>query len=311
MGTPAVGGAGAHVSATRHGGCVRAPTESRRRGRCAVALVAGAAVALAGCGSGNGVQEVRDVTYRAVDGRVLMLDAFLPGLARASAAPAVVLVHGGGWTAGGRRALADVGRRFAETGYAAFSVDYRLAPRHRHPAAMDDLIAAVAWVRSHHDRYGVDPDRVALLGSSAGGHLAALVAVHPRGDERPVAAVVSWSGPMDLTRDEIYGGRAGDAAARKLLGCAPSDCVDTARGASPIAHVEATDPPVLLVNARNELVPAEQARVMHAKLEDAGVPNRLLLLTGGRHARAYADDAFGPTVEFLAAHVAGRPSAAP
>lgn len=233
----------------------------------------------------------------------LRLDAYLPRTR--ARRPAVIYVHGGGWTTGRRQwfgphapLFAPAGRWFAHRGMAAFSIDYRLAPAERFPAAVENVEAAVRWVRAHARRLHVDPRRIALLGGSAGANLAVLTALeghgpNDRGDR--VGAVVSWSGPMDLASFA----RQVPGFVSPYLGCRPEACPERADLASPDHHVDPSDPPVFLVNSTNELVPVVQADEMVAALRRAGVPHRLLLLRGSRHAGRYAHRALGPTLAFL------------
>ena len=122
--------------------------------------------------------EERGVVYGTVEDEPLLLDVFRPP-ARATAQPAVVLVHGGGMWTGSRADMADPARQLAQAGYIAFAVDYRLVDvasgRHPWPAQLDDVQHAVRWVRANAARYGVDPERVGAYGWSAGGQLAALL----------------------------------------------------------------------------------------------------------------------------------------
>src|SRR2546425_12871158 len=140
--------------------------------RSAVGIAAAAALitafaAPAGAAQG-GVTVKPDVTYRTVDGEKLGLDVYQPAK-KGKNRPAVVVVHGGGWTQGDKALFAQQSNQLTERGFVAFSINYRLAPAHPYPAAVQDVEAAVAWVRKHAEAYGVDPKRVGALGGSAGG----------------------------------------------------------------------------------------------------------------------------------------------
>jgi acetyl esterase len=213
------------------------------------------------------------------------LDAFVVSGARR----AILLIHGGGWHAGSKDSLDATARRFAGLGWDAFSISYRLVPPAPWHAARDDAFAAVAWVRAHARRFGFDPHRLAVFGTSAGGNLAALVATVGRGRDR-VAAAVSWSGPMDLAQMH------GNADARRYAD-------GHAAALSPATYVSSDDAPIFLANSTHELVPLRQATAMAAKLSRAGVIHRLLVLPGTRHAVAYERDAWLPTLAFLQRHV--------
>jgi acetyl esterase/lipase len=248
------------------------------------------------------VEVEQDVVWRTADGVVLTLDAYVPtsaGTADEERA-VVLLVHGGGWSGGDKSDLATQAEALAELGYVAVTVEYRLAPEHPYPAAAEDVQAAVAWLRERTQvtHYGIDPDRIGVLGVSAGGHLAELLGTLGSGStERGsrVAAVVSWSGVADLTTVDLDVG---------VLGCATNECPDVAAAASPITHVDATDAPTLLVTSVGDgIVPMAQSEEMDAALAAAGVDHQLLVLPGSGHATQLSDAAWATTVAFLEQHL--------
>ena len=264
------------------------------------ATVAPATVATAPTG---GVRVQSDVVWRTVDGEQLTLDAFVPERAEKSR-PAVVLIHGGGWRAGTKANFDQQGHDLAALGYVAFSINYRLAPEHPYPAAVDDVQAAVRWLRTpaQVERYGIDPERIGALGGSAGAHLTGMLATLGHGSldhGARIRAAVSWSGPMDLR----VAGATGPIPT--FLGCIPSDpaCADTAAAASPITYVDRTDAPLLLANSDHELVPLRQAQEMDAAITKAGVQHQLVVLPGTRHSRAYSNDIWDQTVTFFEQHL--------
>lgn len=260
-----------------------------------------ALVALAGltaaCGSSPSVVR-HELRYGTDGGQPLLLDAYLPS-SSGRRRPAVILVHGGWWRQLDKSYLAPEARRIAaELGWVAFSINYRLDASSAFPAERDDVLLAVRFVREHADRLGVDPARLGLLGESAGGNLAALAAT--LGPSPRVRAVVSWSGFMDLAALQ------GESAtmAHLYLGCAPGGCPGRYAAASPLAQVDSTTPPMLIVNAAHELVPLAQAEEMAARLRAAGVPYRLVVVPGGRHAKQYEDRVWQTTVQFLERYLA-------
>lgn len=255
----------------------------------------------------------RTVRFATVAGVPLFADAYLPERA-GDRRPAVVLVHGGSWLGGDRRSMGDEAAWLAQLGYAAFTIDYRLAPAHRFPAAVADVRRFVRWLREPAQvrRYRVDPERIGALGSSAGGHLTAMLGVLGTGARTRgarVAAVVSWSGPMDLTDvDAVIGGE----AVTTFLGCAPPDeaCMATAREASATTHVDGTDAPTLLFTSDAEIVPLSQAEAMDRALTDEGVEHGLVVYPGDTHAQWFRVAAWPETVAFLERHLGGSPTAA-
>jgi acetyl esterase/lipase len=208
-----------------------------------------------------------------------MLDAYLP--ARPSgASPAVLFVHGGGWNKGSRRWWARHARELTEaTGWPTFTVDYSLDADAPYLAQQSDVRSAVAWVRAHADELGVDPSRIGLVGSSAGGHLAMLVGTTGVGAK----AVVSLAGVADLPG--LLDARSPVAElAERMLRSTPAEEPARWRSLSPIAHVDAGDPPMLLVASQDDpLVPATQSTTMAAALRAAGVPTELVVLPGADH----------------------------
>lgn len=252
-------------------------------------------------GAAAGVRVTNDVTYRTVDGEKLGLDVYQPAK-KGKDRPAVVIVHGGGWSGGDKQLFATQGNQLAERGFVAFSVNYRLAPAHPYPAAVDDVGAAVEWVRKHAKKYGVDPKRIGALGGSAGAHLTGLLATvgegsHAKGHR--IAAAVSWSGPMDFDSLAPAVTAGAGRSIGTFLGCAPDACPDKYAQASPITHVDKTDTPMLIVNSTKELVPQTQADAMKAALDKAGVANEEIILPGAAHSRAYANQVWDRTVAFL------------
>jgi len=244
-----------------------------------------------------------NVAWRDVGGEVLRLDAYVPSGDDRHAG--VVLVHGGAWTGGDKADMAEQGRSLAGAGFVAIVVNYRLAPAHPYPAAVDDVRAAVAWLRSPAQaaRYRVDPRRIGVLGASAGGNLAAMVGTQgsgPRDTGTRVAVVVSWSGLTDLNGF----GQVPDFG-QQFLGCAAQACPELAADASPIAHVDPSDSPMLLVNAADDpITPAIQATTMGEALGAAGIDHEVVVVPGSAHATVLAPDAWGTTLAYLTRYLA-------
>jgi acetyl esterase/lipase len=246
---------------------------------------------------------VHDVAWRTTDGETLLLDEYVPqgnGNARA----AVVLVHGGAWQGGDKTEFGEQGARLAQAGFVAVSVTYRLAPEHPWPAQLDDVRAAVAWLRAPEQvrELGIDPHRIGMIGGSAGGQLAGLIGTEGTGAldrGSRVAVVVSWSGLMDMVTIETPGFDA------DLFDCVDLGCLGIAADASPMTHVDATDAPMLLVNGSNDpIVHASQATDMAAVLASAGVDHDILVVPGPAHSIQLSPDAWSTTLAFLTKHLA-------
>ncbi|BCB90394.1 alpha/beta hydrolase [Phytohabitans suffuscus] len=247
-----------------------------------------------------------DVTYAEVVGyRPLRLDLHLP--AGTGPWPLVVWVHGGGWRTGDRRTLpetiAPLGffDRVRRRGYAVASVDYRLSAEARFPAPLHDVKAAVRWLRAHAGDLGLDADRFALWGESAGGHLAALAALTadsgdpaldgaagPTGVSGAVHAVVDWYGVSDLTAMDL---EHPDSPAVALLGGRLPEVRPLAALASPTEHAHAGAPPFLCVHGTGDLVvPYSQSEHLAAVLHAYGARCDLHPVPGADHVFRGVDD---------------------
>jgi len=209
--------------------------------------------------------------------------------------PAVLVIHGGSWQRGSRSEMARFARRLVLAGYAVYNIDYRLAPEHRYPAQLEDVRAAFAWLHGHARSLSVDPQRIAVMGYSAGAHLALLLGLVD-GSPRP-RAVVAGGAPSDLT---AYPNSPTLAA---LIGDTGTALPDVYADASPISHVSPGDPPVLLYHGALDLiVDVEQSRRLQAKLREAGVHAELLEEPWSGHATAFLldGDSFRAALAFLA-----------
>lgn len=227
------------------------------------------------------MREHSDRQYAEGESRSLALDLYAPE--RESAAPLVVLIHGGGWQSGDRTHVGDT-LRLVDRGYAVASVSYRLTGAATFPAQIRDCRAAVRWLRAHADEYGLDSDRVAAWGWSAGGHLAALLGtapetefgdpdVHPDESHR-VQAVVDFFGPTDLLamgdQESDLDHTGPDSPEGKLVGGPVPERSERARRASPVTHVDGTEPPFLVVHgSADRVVPREQSDLFVSALGDA------------------------------------------
>ena len=209
-------------------------------------------------------------------------------------APAVVCIHGGGFRAGNRQRWDGVCRQLAERGYVAVTVTYRLAPKHQFPAAVNDVKAAVRWLRANAERLKIDPDRIGTLGDSAGGHLAQFLGVtggvkqfDADGDNLQqssrVECVVNFYGPSDFTKSY---GKSVDAA--QVLPLFLGGDLEQARHrhilASPLYWVTPRAAPTLLIHGTNDpYVAHEQAVWLRDRMQAADAPVELLTLEGAGH----------------------------
>jgi len=195
-------------------------------------------------------------------------------------APAVLLVHGGGWTGkDGRWQMNPIAKKLAKRGYVVFNVTYRLAPRWIYPAPLDDLKQALRWMRANAADAGIDPNRIAVYGYSAGGYLAALTAMD---EASGIRAIVAGGTPSDLT---LYPG--GDLVPQ-FLGGRKHEIPERFYEASPVNHVTRKTPPVFLYHGgADRLVPPEHAWEFKAALEENQVPYEMYWIEGRGHIGAF------------------------
>lgn len=225
----------------------------------------------------------QNVAYGEADGTQLDLDACLPDGEGPHAA--VVLVHGGAFQEGDRSSMRGACDALADAGFAAFPVDYRLLPD-TYPAQVDDVSAAVQWLRepAQLERFDLD-GTVSLLGSSAGAIIALSAAAALGEQGAPVRSVVGLSAAGDLTADgEALGTPSPDLETVVLayLGCDSVEDCPVAEAASPVTSAAAL-PPTMLVHGSDELIPVEQAENLAEALGAAGVRNELVVIDGGAH----------------------------
>ncbi len=230
-----------------------------------------------------------DIEYGNVGGEKLLLDASIPD--GPGPWPAVILVHGGGWTAGDKSGgpqkgyMAPMHEPLSKAGFAWFSINYRLAPKHRWPAGLEDVETAIRWVKAHAAQYHLDPQRIVLSGESAGGQLINMAAVRATPETR-VAAVVTFYGSANLLLNaQDPDGKLG-ASRAALLGRTEFDEPTKAmlQEASAINFIKPGLPPFLLVHGtKDEKVPYEGSVAFQAKLRAAGVPCELITIKDGPH----------------------------
>jgi len=214
-------------------------------------------------------------------------DILLPaGCAGTSRLPLVVWIHGDTWRDGSK---ADCPIRWlTDLGYAVASVGYRLSDAATFPAQLDDCRAAVESIATNAAAWGIDQDRIAVVGSGGGGHLAALVGL---AEEHGVAAVAAIAAPTNLTTLGPEHDRPSSPASQLVGGPLP-EFREAAQAASPLAHVSAGDPPCLIVHGEHdERVPLSQSLKFDAAMRAAGVESTLVVLAGGSHTPSLARDA--------------------
>ncbi len=260
-----------------------------------------------------------DLTYREVAGLALKLDLYLPRSPAANPLPVVLWVHGGGWIQGSKERCPA--SWLAAEGFAVASVQYRLSTQARWPAQIEDCREAVRWLRCHASEHGLDPERIGVWGSSAGGHLAALMGTLPTPPDEAVSsrvsAVCDWYGPSDLltmpanvlseprTRADVE-----KSNGAKLLGGAIVDLPELAKRASALHQVSSNDTPFLIMHGdADPQVPLDQSTRLHEALRQAGVESTLIVLPGAGHGGPafHAPEARTAILAFFRKHLHEQP----
>ena len=271
--------------------------------RSAVALLAGLTVVLStlpvlaqkpGGALREKVKLTTDVEYTKVGDLSLKIDVLEPTQRAEKKLPAIVFIHGGGWRNGNKSSgVGRVAPLVATGEYVGFSVQYRLTDVAGFPAQIHDCKAAIRWIKSQADKYGIDPDQIGVWGSSAGGHLVSLLGTSGdvsdlEGEAGPtdvssrVKCVVDFCGPSDFLT--FPDNKVSEGAVEPLLGGKVSEQQERAKQASPATYVTADDAPILIVHGTADtVVPVDQAKTFHEKLKKAGVSSTLVLIEGGGH----------------------------
>jgi acetyl esterase/lipase len=213
------------------------------------------------------------------------LDVYAPnGVAPARGWPVVLAIHGGGWRRFDKSQYArKVAGPLVRDGYAVVAPDYLLsAPRAPSwPTNFKQIQQAANWVRASSAAYHFDSSRIAAMGESAGGHLAALLGTDSPG--APVRSVIDFFGPTDLGTLAAQSPLARPAVVQ-FLGAQPEQAPALYAAASPVDHVAPGDPPMLILQgSADAIVPAVQSRELAAALDTAGVPNQLQIIAGAGH----------------------------
>ncbi len=286
----------------------------------------------AGFPSGGGVVGKETFSFAEIDGKPLDLDVYSPPENIAKNGASVIVVHGGSWNAGARSDFPQWNAWLAREGFTVFDIDYRTAPQPNFSIATGDVKCAVLWIKKNAARFGVAPDRIVLLGRSAGAHLA-LLAAYSAGDARfppscpntetnndgretvdkntpahensfpneNVRAVVSFYAPTDLIWDfdnpaneAVIDGR---QTLARFLGGNPHESAqmnERFASASPTARVSANSPPTLLIHGgQDQLVKAENMDFLAEKLAAASVPHQTVFIGYAQHGFDYNSNGWG------------------
>lgn len=260
---------------------------------------------------------LRDIPYAKVDGITLSFDLNLPE--GTPHAPLIIWVHGGAWRAGSKNDM-PLGQLVTE-GYALASVDYRLSTQARFPAQIHDIKAAIRFLRRHGSEWHLTTEKIVIAGDSAGGHLAALVGVsngdpdlegdlgEDRAQSSVVQGILSFYGGANLTtilkQSTPHGLSMRVPALALLLGGQPDDVPQLARLASPVFHVDKSDPPLLLLHGdQDPQMPVNQALELYGAYRKVKAPVELEFVHGAAHGGPmfYDEERLTMVKQFLRRH---------
>ena len=230
----------------------------------------------------KGARSISNVEYSRPGGVPLLLDGSIP--AGSGPFPTAIIVHGGYWMEGNKTTyIRPLKPLLSGAGFAWFSIDYRLAPQHRYPAAIEDVEAAMRWVRAHAEQYHIDVSRIVLIGEGAGGYLVAMAGLDKQ-TASGVAAIVDFEGPSDLTVisepltppkgiGEFFGITDLSEASLKIL-----------RDASPNNRVHKGMPPFLFIHGTaDQVVPFVSSPIMCEAMRNVGAQCQLQLVNDADH----------------------------
>jgi acetyl esterase/lipase len=235
------------------------------------------------------VQEIKNIEYKNINGKSLQIDMYVPRHV-VKPAPLLVFIHGGAWAHGKRSDYLTYLIPFAQQGYITATVSYRLIDDGIYPACAEDIRDAVQWFFQNGEKYGYDPDRIALIGGSAGGHLSLLGAYgwHPASEKQDsvvaprhkIKAVVDIYGPFDLTTPYSRTHR----LVTRLIGHSYDEKPELYREASPMQYLDKADPATLILHGTaDNLVPVSQSDTLKVWLDKLGIPNVYCRVPGWPH----------------------------
>ena len=258
-----------------------------------------------------------NIPYYSSNGVAQVLDSYVPSDAKPGS-PAVIYVHGGGWAAGDKSRWGDWPQKTAANmGYPTFNINYVLNSPNPSWEQYVDVANAIAWVKAHAATYRIDPNRIAVIGESAGGQLAELAGTFPASAQYRPKVVISLSGISDLpllasdagcqtvactlttTLTQTLAAMVQNNLTKVSYAASPQTWIN----ASPVTYVDASDTPMFLINSTNELTPLDQLTSLQNALTAHGVAVNTLRLPGTQHAVDYMPTAAWPIMQYLSSHL--------
>lgn len=254
----------------------------------------------------------KDIVYRKVEDNEIKADFYYPEKPLREPAPFVIVIHGGSWMQGKRSDMAPLCEGLAQSGLASATIDYRLSPRHKWPAHIQDSQAAVRYFRANAEKYKIDPNNFGATGASAGGHLALLLGLsttswEPKATDNPqvsesVKCVVNFFGPTDLTQD--FNPALANIVCQQVLGVKYDKTNKDIINLGPLAHVTKSAPPIFTIQGdADTTVPPKQANRLDEALKAVGATHTLRMIPGMAHEFPMENQEFvkalSESVEFL------------
>nr|WP_199078399.1 alpha/beta hydrolase [Pedobacter sp. ASV19] len=242
------------------------------------------------------VTEHRNLVYGRIGERSLHLDAFLPKTST-KPAPAILIIHGGGWRSGDRSQHIPLAQHLAAAGYACFTAEYRLSTEALYPAAADDLRKALDWIKANAKRFDVDQKKLAVLGFSAGGELAAFIGAT---SGNGVQAVIDIDGTLSFVHPDSGEGNdsRSTSAASYWFGYTKKDNPVLWTEASPLTHAGQNRAPFLFLNSGVDRMHAGRDDFREI-LKKNGIYTEVHTFEGAPHSFCLFDPWFQPTVHYI------------
>jgi acetyl esterase/lipase len=233
----------------------------------------------------------------------LKVDIYSPNVSSNNGA-SVIVIHGGSWSGGVRSDFPQWNQWFAENGFTVFDIDYTLSPQPNYLSAINDVKKAVRWVKQIANEFNISPDKIVLLGRSAGGHLALIGGYSSNSQDEQVSKVISLYAPTDLiwdyanlSNEYVIDGR---GTLAKFLGGNPNESQEIRERflfASPIENVSKNSPPTLLIHGgKDQLVRLENMERLAAKLNESSVRKDTLYIPYGQHGFDYNFNGWGSQI---------------
>ena len=235
--------------------------------------------------------EQREIVYKTIGSRALHLDAFYSN--NKSSHPAVVLIHGGGWKSGNKSLMESMGLAMAAKGYSCFAVEYRLSPEAIYPAAVYDIKEAIQFIRKNANLYNVDESKVAIIGCSSGGQLAALIGTTNTIPGTAVQGIIDMDGILAFKHPESEEGK----VASLWLGGDYESKPEIWKEASALTHVNSKTPPILFINSDKPRFHAGRDDMI-AVLNQFAIYNEVKTIPNAPHSFWFYEPWFNTTIDY-------------